>query len=65
MLSKQREEVVELPEIPGSYYVTRSIDNAFRAVLYDQKNPREIFEKENRNINREILRKRRELGLTD
>ena len=54
----------ELPEIPGSYYVSRSIDNAFRAVLYDQKNPREIWEKENRNINREIQRKRNELGLS-
>lgn len=63
MLTTQRENVVELPEIPGSYYVSRSIDNAFRAVLYDKKNPRETFEKENRNINEEIARKRRELGL--
>lgn len=63
MLTAQRENVIELPEIPGSYYVSRSIDNAFRAVLYDNKNPRETFEKENRNINEEIARKRRELGL--
>ncbi|MDD2361633.1 MAG: extracellular solute-binding protein [Oscillospiraceae bacterium] len=63
LLSKQRESVFELPEIPGSYYVSRSIDNAFRAVIFDGDNPREIFEKENRNINREITRKRRELGL--
>ena len=63
MLTTQRENVIELPEIPGSYYVSRSIDNAFRAVLYDKKNPRETFEKENRNINEEIARKRRELGL--
>lgn len=63
MLTQQRDNVIELPEIPGSYYVSRSIDNAFRAVLYDNKNPREVFEKENRNINREITRKRKELGL--
>lgn len=63
VLQKQRENVVELPEIPGSYYVSRSIDNAFRAVLYDGENPREIFAGENRNINAEITRKRRELGL--
>ena len=63
MLTAQRENVIELPEIPGSYYVSRSIDNAFRAVLYDNKNPRETFEQENRNINEEIARKRRELGL--
>lgn len=65
MLSAQRNHVVELPEIPGSYYVSRSIDNAFRAVLYDGKNPREVFERENRNINQEIARKRRELGLSN
>ena len=63
MLQRQRENVVELPEIPGSYYVSRSVDNAFRAVLYDGENPREIFARENRNINAEITRKRRELGL--
>ena len=43
--------------------VTDAQLNAFRAVLYDKKNPRETFEKENRNINEEIARKRRELGL--
>ena len=64
VIREQRAFVQELPEIPGSYYVSRSIDNAFRAVLYDQKNPREIWEKENRNINREIQRKRNELGLS-
>lgn len=64
MLTTMRENDPRmLPEIPGSYYVSRSIDNAFRAVLYDKKNPRETFEKENRNINEEIARKRRELGL--
>lgn len=62
-LSAGRQWVRELEEIPGSYYVTRSLDNAFRAVLYDGKNARETFERENANINREIARKRRELGL--
>lgn len=65
MITKQRQNVFELPEIPGSYYVSRSIDNAFRAVIFDGKNPRETFEKENRNINREITRKHRELGLAE
>lgn len=64
LLEAQRNSVVELPEIPGSYYVSRSIDNAFRSVLYDGNNPREVFLKENRGINREIARKRRELGLS-
>lgn len=62
-LETQREFVREIQEIPGSYYVSRSLDNAFRSVLYDDTNPREAFERENENINREITRKRKELGL--
>ncbi len=62
-LETQRGYVREIQEIPGSYYVSRSLDNAFRSVLYDDTNPREAFERENENINREITRKRKELGL--
>lgn len=62
-LSTQRQYIEEIPEIPGSYFVSRCLDNAFRSVLYDSKNPREAFERENDNINREITRKRNELGL--
>ncbi len=62
-LEAQRQYVREIQEIPGSYYVSRSLDNAFRSVLYDDTNPREAFERENENINREIARKRNELGL--
>ena len=50
----------------SQYYICllyTSLDNAFRSVLYDSKNPREAFERENDNINREITRKRNELGL--
>ncbi len=62
-LNEQRGYVQELREIPGSYFVSRCLDNAFRAVLFDGKNAREEFERENANINREITRKRNELGL--
>lgn len=62
-LEAQRKYLQEIQEIPGSYYVSRSLDNAFRSVLYDDTNPREAFERENENINREIARKRQELGL--
>lgn len=62
-LDEQRGYVQELREIPGSYFVSRCLDNAFRAVLFDGKNAREVFERENANINREITRKRNELGL--
>ena len=51
----------EIPEVPGSYYVSRSIDNAFRNATYNMANPREALEKENAKINRELQRKRQEL----
>ena len=50
-------------EVPGSYFVSRSLDNAFRAVIYDNKNPMESLEKEVLKIDREIARKRKELRL--
>lgn len=62
-LSVQRQWVKDLREVPGSYFVSRCIDNAFRAVYYDSENAREVFEKEVEGINREITRKRKELGL--
>ena len=62
-LNAQREYVKDLREVPGSYFVSRCIDNAFRAVLYDGDNAREVFEREVEDINREIARKRKEFGL--
>lgn len=62
-INYQRQFVKEIAEIPGSYFVSRCLDNAFRAVLFDGENSREVFERENANINREIARKRYELGL--
>ena len=55
--------VKDLREVPGSYFVSRCLDNAFRAVLYDGDNAREVFEREVEDINREIARKRKEFGL--
>lgn len=64
-IDKQRRYVREIPEVPGSYFVSRCVDNAFRAVLYSGANPREEFEKQNASINREICRKLQELRLTE
>jgi ABC-type glycerol-3-phosphate transport system substrate-binding protein len=63
VIAKQRESVQEIMEVPGSYFVSRCLDNAFRAVLFDKKIPLETLDKEVKNINREIERKRRELDL--
>ena len=62
-LAAQRAWVKDLREVPGSYFVSRCIDNAFRAVIYDGENAREVFNREVQSINREIERKRKELGL--
>lgn len=63
ILLDQWREVQEIPELPGSYYTTRSIDNAFRGVIFQWKNPRESLNLWNKQINEEIKRKRFEFGV--
>ncbi len=55
----------EVPIIPASYAVTRNVNNAFRAVVNNQKNPRFQLASYNRDINSEIIRKLKELGYYD
>ncbi len=59
----QMEELEEIPIIPASYVVTRSIMNAFRAVVNEKWNPRESLRWYNIDINSEITRKRQNLGI--
>ena len=49
--------------IPASYAVTRNIMNAFRETINEKANPRDTLIWYNKDINEEITRKRRELGL--
>ena len=63
ILREQWKNVQELPEVPGGYYVTRNIDNAFRACVYRHENPREMLLKWTAETNKEIARKRKEYGL--
>ena len=60
-LDEQRQCIREVPEVPGGYLVSRCLDNAFRSVYLDNKNPREQLEKQNEAMNRELVRKRKEL----
>lgn len=62
VIREQRTYVREVEELPGSYFTSRCLDNAFRDVLYNNRNPRVALEKENATINRELERKRIELG---
>ena len=64
-LNKQAEHLVEVPEIPGNYYMIRNIDNAFRDVVISGKKYRESLMAQNDIINAEIQRKFKELKLTD
>ena len=65
MINAQMDELDEIPIIPSSYVVTRSIMNAFRAVVNDSDNARETLRWYNKDINAEITRKRKNLGLDE
>ena len=60
MLMSQWENVKNNMQIPGSYYISRNINNAFRSAVYELKNPREVLNKYNKYINEEIARKSKE-----
>ena len=62
-LKAQWEKVTDVPQIPGNYYITRNISFAFRAVVLKNQNERETLNKYNKEINKEITRKREEFGL--
>jgi len=62
-LMEQWKYVKEIEEIPGSYYVIRSLDSAFSAVIYDGMNPRESLWRYTKDINDELERKRKELAM--
>ncbi len=61
VLTEQRGWIQEVPEVPGSYYVSRCLDNAFRSVIYRDTNPRDTLDKQNKLINEELVRKHEEL----
>lgn len=63
-LMDQQEELEEIPIIPASYGVTRNIMNAFREVVNEAENPRDTLMWYNRDINEEIARKRKNMGLS-
>ena len=61
VMRAQRSATVAVEQIPGSYYTSRCLDNAFRSVIYDGENPRKVFEKQVKIIDSELERKRLEL----
>ena len=56
-LDTQRDQLVEFPEVPGSYYVTRSVDQAFWNVVNGRSTPKDALTKWTLEANNEIARK--------
>lgn len=63
IIEAQWNDVWDIETIPSSYYVARNVANAFRNVVYNKANERETLNRYGEIIDKEILRKNRELGL--
>ena len=64
-LKTQWEYVVGIPEVPGGYYVGRTISNAIKSTINMGENARESILDAIEDINKEIISKRKEFGLED
>lgn len=62
-LKNQWSYVEGIPEVPGGYYVGRTVSNAIKSAINMGENPRESILDAIEDINREIISKRKELGL--
>jgi len=52
-----------VPQVPGSYYLTRHLNNAFRAVVISGEDLRDTLSEYNVTINEELTTKRKEFEL--
>lgn len=59
------EHVTDYAKIPGDYYITRMVNNAFRAVVYKNQNPREAMLRYSTEMDKEIQRKRIEYNVEE
>jgi len=50
-------QVEEVPEVPGSYYASRSIDLSFWSVVNENRNPKDVLLEKSAEVNYEIERK--------
>ena len=61
ILDLQWKNTLDLPEIPGGYYLTRALDNAFFSVYNDNKLPKDMLTKWAGMVDEEITRKYAEI----
>ncbi|MBR7133612.1 MAG: extracellular solute-binding protein [Clostridia bacterium] len=52
-----------VPQVPGSYYIARHLNNAFRAIVISGEDLRDTLSKYNETINAELKTKRQEFDL--
>ena len=62
ILLKQWENVENNVLVPGSYFIYRNLNNAFRRVVNNLDNPRETLDKYNKYMNDELQRKQKEFS---
>ena len=62
-LQRQFDDVFGIQEVPGGYYTWRHLDNAFREIINNNVDAREVMVDYNLIINKEIDIKRKEFGL--
>ena len=63
-LTSAWERVIGIPQLPGSYYTSRGLTNAFRSIVYNKDFPRYAMRLQTKFINEEITRKREEFHLS-
>jgi ABC-type glycerol-3-phosphate transport system substrate-binding protein len=64
-LKEQWQYVHGIPEVPGGYYVGRTVSNAIKSVINMGEPARECILDAVEDINKEIISKRKEFGLED
>ena len=64
-LQTQWQYIHGIPEVPGGYYVGRTVSNAIKSTINMGENAREMILDAVEDINEEILSKRKEFGLED
>lgn len=64
-LKAQWEDVHGIPEVPGGYYVGRTVSNAIKSTINMGERAREMILDAVEDINEEIISKRKEFGLEE
>ena len=65
VITKQRENIVDFPQVPGGYYVNRSINMAFWNVYNKHEDVKDTVVSWGNIADREIERKLRDYDLFD